>query len=70
LMSADSAAPELSLHLPEFGTPTHGTGKTIAPAQLDQIIKAGFIRSKTMLELNQRSRIIFFHTKILHIVAG
>jgi hypothetical protein len=39
-------------------------------AQLKQIIKAGFIRSKTMLELNQRFRIIFFHTKILHIVAG
>jgi hypothetical protein len=70
LVPACSAAPELSLHMPEFGTPTNWARETIAPAQLGQIIKASLIRSKALLELNQGSRIIFFHTKTLYVVAG
>jgi len=70
LMPACSTAPELPLHMPEFGTPTNGTRETIAPAQLGQIIKASLIRSKAFFELNQRSRVIFFYTNKLHIVVG
>jgi len=70
LMPARSTAPEVSAHMPEFGTPTNGTRKTIAPAQLGQIVKAGLIRNKALLELNQGSGVIFFHTKTLHVVDG
>jgi len=72
LMPAGAAAPELSLGMPEFATPTRGAGEMIAPAQLGQIVKASLIRGKTMLEFNQRSRVILFrlHAKTLHLVAG
>jgi len=66
LEAATSTVEQISLRGPCFLVSTMGTSKTFWPANLEQILKTCFIRSKSFLKFEQGFR-IFLHTCVLYI---